>query len=363
MSSKVGVMLVGIVLLTGCNSSVSRSSGGNGAAAKAGVATKLSGSGSSFIKPIMDKWVSEYLKAHGGEINYQSQGSTAGIKQMTDKAVDFGCTDAFMKAEQLKIAHRQGGRVIEIPVTMGAIALAYNLEGLQKPLNFTGEVLADIYLGKLKKWNDDRLKQINQGVDLPDRDIGVVHRADSSGSTNIFTEFLSKVSPEWATRVGASTSVKWPCGIGENQTAGVAGFISKNPGSIGYIELFYALQNNIPFGAVLNREHKFVLPSLHGVSKAAESSLQDIPADLHFSLTNPPGTDSYPISGAVWAVFYADQEGDTGPALAKFFTWVVHDGQEFAEKMNYARLPDGLVNLVKAKLSHFDKNVAAGKSI
>jgi phosphate transport system substrate-binding protein len=349
------VLGLGLLALTGCGSGENNASPGKPGQSGKTTATssgpvKLSGSGSTFVKPLMDKWIAEYTKEKGGEINYQGQGSGAGVKQMTEQAVDFGCTDAFMKREQLAAAEKMNGAVVHIPITMGAIAVAYNLPGMDKPLNFSGEVLAEVFLGKIKKWNDEKLKKINAGVSLPDRDIAVVHRSDSSGSTSIFTEFLSKVSPEWKQDAGTGTTIKWPAGTGEPQTAGVAGAITKNPGSIGYIELFYAVQNKLQYGAVQNREGKFVLASSTGVSKAAEASQQDIPEDMRFSLTNPPGAESYPVGGTTWAVVYTNQKGGTGRQLADFLSWATHQGQKHAAAMEYAPLPDGLVKRIDEKL-------------
>jgi phosphate transport system substrate-binding protein len=325
------------------------SKSGGSTSAKAG---GLSGSGSTFIKPIMDKWIAEYTKGHPGEINYQSQGSGAGIKQMTDQAVDFGCTDAFMKKDQLAAAEKAGGKVIHVPLAMGAIAVAYNVPGLDKPLNFSGEVLAEIYLGNVTKWNDAKIKELNPGVNLPDKAIAVVHRSDSSGSSAIFTEFLSKHSEDWKTKVGAGTSPTWPAGIGENQTAGVAGAITKSEGSIGYIELFYALQNKIPFGALKNSEGKFVAPSLDSVSAAGAALVEakKVPDDLRYSLVDAPGEKSYPLSGTTWAVLYVNQGADKAKELKSFLGWVLQKGQDYAKSMDYAPLPESLVGMAQKKV-------------
>jgi phosphate transport system substrate-binding protein len=318
--------------------------------APAAAQDKLSGSGSTFIKPIMDKWIAEYTKARGGSINYQGQGSGAGVNQMTDKATDFGCTDAFMKPQQIKKAADNGGEVVHVPLAMGAIAVAYNLPGVNQPLNFTGPVLADIFLGKITHWNDPQLKEINPGVALPNTAIATVRRADSSGSTAIFTEFLNKHSPDWkAKRIGVGTTVNWPpIGVAENQTAGVAGAITKSAGSIGYIELFYALQNKIPFGALQNTEGKFIVPSMDSVSAAGAAKVANnsVPADLRYSLVDAPGKESYPLSGTTWAVVYVKQ-GAQGKALKDFLTWVLHEGQAFAKGMDYAPLPKELVNMAQ----------------
>lgn len=323
---------------------------------------KLSGSGSTFIKPIMDKWIEAYTKEKGDlEINYQGTGSTAGIKQMTDQAVDFGCTDAFMTDEQLEVAKQRGGEVVHIPLVMGAIVPAYNLKDVDKPINFSAEVLAGIFLGDIKKWNDPALKKINEGVPLPNKKIAVVHRTEGSGSTFIFTSYLQKSSQAWRdSGVGAGTTVKWKTGIGEQGNPGVAGFLSQTEGSIGYIELYYALlkKDEIQFGAVQNQAGKFIHADLHSVTRAAENSLQDkdrIGADLNMDLLNAPGEESYPISGATWAVLYTDQEPPRGKALVDFFTWAVHEGQKYNEAMHYARLPEALVKRIDDKLQKIKK--------
>ncbi|MGH7224945.1 MAG: phosphate ABC transporter substrate-binding protein PstS, partial [Gemmataceae bacterium] len=315
---------------------------------------KPSGSGSTFIKPIMDKWIEAYTKDKSDlEINYQGTGSTAGIKQMTDQSVDFGCTDAFMTAEQLEVAQKRGGEVLHIPLVMGAIVPAYNLKGVDKPINFSAEVLAGIFLGDIKMWNDPALKKLNEGVSLPEKKIAVVHRTEGSGSTFIFTSYLQKSSKAWQdSGVGADTTVKWKAeiGTGEQGNPGVAGFISHTEGSIGYLELYYALlkKDEIEFGAVQNQAGKFIRADLKSVTRAAENSLKDknrITDDLNMDLLNAPGEESYPISGATWAVLYTDQDAPLGKALVDFFTWATHEGQKYNESMNYARLPEALVKL------------------
>jgi phosphate ABC transporter phosphate-binding protein len=335
------VLAVGcaVLALTGCGGC---SGGGK---------VKLSGSGSTFVKPAMDKWIDVYSKDKGGvEINYQGGGSTAGIKQMTEKAVNFGCTDAFLTDEQLEAAKKAGGEVVHVPLVMGGVVPAYNLPGVDKPLNFTGEVLAAIFLGDVTKWNDEKIQALNEGVKLPDLKISTVHRAEGSGTTAIFTEFLSKSSPKWKEKVGTSTTVTWPVGSGEKGNPAVADNIGRNAGSIGYVELLYALQKkDIKYGAVKNRAGKFVLADLNSVSAAA-ASLTDIPADLRFSIVDAPGEGSYPVSGTTWAVLYQKQSGDAGRELVKFFTWVVHDGQQHSEKMHYAALPQALVQRIDEKL-------------
>jgi phosphate ABC transporter phosphate-binding protein len=316
-------------------------------------AANLKGSGSTFVKPIMEKWVAEYAKVNNTvTINYQGTGSGTGINQMTDKAVDFGCTDAVMKKEQLDKAKEVGGEVVHIPLVLGAIVPAYNLPGVTD-LNLSGEVLAQIYLGKITKWNDDKIKADNKDAKLPDIDILVATRADSSGSTNIFTDFLSKVSPDFKEAVGVGTTVKWPKGVkgsSEPQTSGVAGFVAKNPGAIGYVELFYAVQNKITYAAVKNKEGKFIKANLDSITKAADNSLKTIREDLRFSLTNAPGAESYPISGATWAVLYTKPPEDKGKEVAAFLSWATHDGQKYCKDLDYAPLPKGLVEKIDEKL-------------
>jgi phosphate transport system substrate-binding protein len=311
----------------------------------------LSGAGSTFVKPLMDKWVAEYTKLRGGEINYQGLGSGAGVKQMTERKVDFGCTDAFMTRKQLEDAEKEGGAVIHVPLAMGGIVPAYHLPGVKADLNFTGEVLAEIYLGHIKTWNDPKIRELNPDAELPNLTVKPIHRADKSGSTAIFTEFLAKTHKEWGEAVNHGTEVSWPQGVGngEQANAGVAGAVLKNEGAIGYIELFYALQNKIQFGAVRNAAGKFVKASLETATRAAQGK-KDIPEDLRFTLIGAEGEDAYPISGTVWAVLYVQQGGDTGKQLVDFFTWATHDGQEFAKGMEYAPLPASLVTRIEEKL-------------
>lgn len=333
------VLGVFVAFLTGCRDQ----HGGNSAT--------LTGAGSTFVEPMMGKWAEVYKNEKNVHINYQGLGSGAGIKQMTDKAVDFGCTDAFMKEEQLQDARKAGGDVVHIPLVMGGVVPAYNVPGVDRPVRFTGGVLADIFLGRIHKWNDKALQSLQeQGVELPDLDVATVHRSDSSGTTSIFTDYLSKASQDWREGPKSGTSVKWPLGGGENGTAGVAGFISKTPGSIGYVELIYALQNKIQYGAVKNRAGKYVLATLESVTKAAEGALKNVPDDLRYSITDAPGEDAYPISGTTWAVVYVKQPADRGPAVADFLRWVTHEGQKYTSDLQYAPLPEGLVRRVDQKL-------------
>jgi phosphate transport system substrate-binding protein len=342
------IQLLGAVLvLAGCSGCGTEKKGDSDEKAK------LRGAGSSFVKPIMERWVAEYTKAKGGEINYQATGSTNGIKSMTEKSVDFGATDAFLADAALEKARtaKGGGDVIHIPLVMGGIVPAYNVEGIDKKINFTGQALADIYLGKITKWSELKTIYGNEGLPLPNKEIAVVARSDGSGSTNIFTDYLSKVSAEFKKDIGRGTSVKWPVGSAENGTSGVAGFIKKTANSLGYVELTYALQNKIQYGAVANKAKKFVVANLETVGEAAKHALKEnLPEDFRFSITDAPGENSYPLAGTTWAVVYVKQPPATGRALIDFFTWVIHDGQSFAKGLDYAPLPEDLVPNVDVKI-------------
>ena len=307
--------------------------------------TTLNGAGATFPYPIYSKWFSEYHKLHSDvEINYQSIGSGGGIRQVTAGTVDFGASDMPMTDKQLQEAKKT---ILNIPTVLGADVPAYNLPGVSGDLKFTPEALAGIFLGKVTKWNDKTLTAANPGVNLPDRDIIVVHRSDGSGTSFIWTDYLSKVSSEWKTQVGADTSVKWPVGMGGKGNEGVAGFVRQLPGSIGYVELIYAVQNNINYGSVRNSAGTFVKASLEGVTAAAASAPK-MPADFRVSITNAPGKDAYPISSFTWLLIPA-QSKDTakGKILADFLNWMATDGQKMTSALSYAPLPDNVVAKVK----------------
>lgn len=324
---------------------------GGGDPADGGAGTRLNAGGSSFVNPMMSKWADEYNKAKKVEVNYQATGSGNGIQQMTAKTLDFGCTDAPMNEEQAAKCKEKGGDPVHIPLVMGAVVATYNLDEVgDAKLKFSGTVLADIYLGKIKKWNDKALADLNPGVKLPDKEIAVVQRSDSSGTTYIWTDFLSKVSPELKEKIGVSASPKWPVGVGQKGNDGVAGQVKRTPGGIGYVELIYALKSKLAFGLVKNKEGEFVEPSLESVTAAADGSLTDIPDDLRYSITDAPGKKSYPISGTVWAVLYGTQPAGRGKAVVDFLRWVTHEGQEMAAPLHYARLTKGLIDKIDKKL-------------
>jgi phosphate transport system substrate-binding protein len=312
--------------------------------------SRIEAGGSTFIYPLMSKWASEYAKQSTVQVNYQSIGSGGGIQQTISKIFDFGCTDAPLNAEQDQKAKASGGEVVHVPLSMGAVVPAYVLPGITEPLKFDGQALAGIFLGKITAWNDPALKALNPGVNLPDTAITVVHRSDGSGTSFIWSDYLSKVSDEWKNKVGAATSLNWPAGVGQKGNEGVAGQITRTPGAIGYVELIYALQNKIPYGLVQNKEGKFIKGSLDSVTAAANGALKEIPADLRYSLTNAPGAESYPISGTTWAILYVDQPKDKMKEVTGFLEWALHDGQKYSGTLNYAPLPQGLVEKAEAKL-------------
>ena len=307
--------------------------------------TTLTGAGATFPYPVYSRWFSEYHKLHSDvEINYQSIGSGGGIRQVTAGTVDFGASDMPMTDKQLKEAKTT---ILNIPTVLGADVPAYNIPGVSGELKFTPEALAGIFLGKISKWNDKALTSVNPGVNLPDKEIIVVHRSDGSGTTFIWTDYLSKVSPEWKSQVGADTSVKWPIGIGQKGNEGVAGSIRQLSGAIGYVELIYAVQNNIPYGSVRNSGGSFIKASLDSVTAAA-ASVPKMPDDFRVSITNAPGKDAYPISSFTWLLIPAQSKDPAkGKILADFLNWMVSDGQKMTASLSYAPLPGNVVRKVK----------------
>lgn len=313
-------------------------------------ATDLTGAGATFPKPLYDKWAAAYNRVQSDvRINYQGIGSGGGIKQITEQTVDFGATDGPMTDAQLKKAP---AAILHIPTAMGAVVPIYNLAGLSdKPLVFSGPVLADIFLGKITQWNDPRIAQLNPNQMLPDKAITVVHRSDGSGTTYVFTDYLSKVSPEWKAGPGSATTVNWPAGRGAKGNDGVAGDVKQNEGSIGYVELIFAANNNIAYGEMINADGKTIRASTDSVSAAASGAIKTLPDDLRFSITNAPGADAYPISSATWILVYQQQsDAAKGQALVNFLWWATHDGQAMAAPLHYAPLPKELIPLVEKKL-------------
>ena len=310
---------------------------------------QINGAGATFPNPIYSKWFSEYNKLHPNvQINYQSLGSGAGIRQLTNQTVFFGATDGPMTQDQLLAAP---GKVLHFPTVLGAVVPVYNIPGVTTQLKFTGPLLADIFLGKVLKWNDPAIAKVNPGVTLPSTDITVAHRSDGSGTTYIFMDFLSKLSPEWKQKVGVATAVNWPTGVGGKGNEGVSGLVSQTPGSIGYVELIYALQNKVSYGSVQNMAGEFVTASVEAVSLAAAEAAKSMPADFRVSITNAPGKGVYPISSFTWLLLYENPKDKAqAKAMVDFVKWALSDGQKFAPDLGYAPLPEAVVKLEMAAL-------------
>jgi phosphate transport system substrate-binding protein len=308
---------------------------------------QIQGAGATFPNPIYQKWISEYNKLHPNvEINYQPLGSGAGIRQLTNQTVFFGASDGPMTNEQLQAAP---GKILHFPTVLGADVPVYNLPGLNAELKFTGPVLADIFLGKITKWNDAALTKLNPGVNLPATDITVVHRSDASGTTYIWVDYLSKVSPEWKMKVGVQTSVNWPTGVGGKGNEGVAGTVTQTPGSVGYVELVYALQNKIAYGSVQNMAGEFTKANVESVTAAAGAAAGKMPPDFRVSITNAPGKGVYPISSFTWILLYENPKDKMlAKAMLDYVKWALADGQKFAAGLGYAPLPAEVVKLEMA---------------
>ena len=309
--------------------------------------TTLNGAGATFPNPIYSKWFNEYHNLHSDiQINYQSVGSGAGIRQVQAGTVDFGASDGPMTDEQIA---QSRVKVLHVPTVLGSVVPAYNIPGVSAELKFTGDILADIFLGKITSWNDARITKINPGVNLPGQAITVVHRSDGSGTSYIWTDYLSKVSPDWQNQVGKGTSVRWPVGIGGKGNEGVAGAIRQLPGSIGYIELIYALQNKIPFGVVQNSSKNFVKASLESTTAAATGV--KMPADFRVSITNPPGKNAYPIASFTWLLIPVNPaDANKGKILKEFLFWMLDRGQAMTQALSYAPLPGDVVEKEKAAI-------------
>ena len=310
--------------------------------------TTLNGAGATFPNPIYSKWFSEYNKLHPEvQINYQSIGSGGGIRQVLNGTVDFGASDGPMSDEQLS---QSKTKILHIPTVMGAVVPAYNIPGITGEIKFTPEVLAGIFLQKITNWNDPALAKANPGVNFPNHPIIVIYRSDGSGTTFIFTDYLSKVSKDWANGVGKGTSVKWPVGMGGKGNEGVAGQVRQLEGSIGYVELIYAVQNKITYGSVRNAAGNFVTASLDGVTEAAASA-KTMPADFRVSITNAPGKTAYPISSFTWLLIPTPaKDPKKGKIIADFLDWMVTDGQKMTSQLSYAPLPDSVAEKVKAAI-------------
>jgi len=312
--------------------------------------TQINGGGATFPNPIYSKWFSEYNKLHPDvKINYQSQGSGFGIQQLTQGTVFFGASDGPMTDEQLKAAP---GPILHFPTVLGGVVPVYNIPNVKTELKFSGQVLADIYLGKITKWNDPSIAKLNAGVTLPATDILVVHRSEGSGTTYIWVDYLSKVSPEFKTKVGVGTSVKWPTGVGAKGNEGVSGQVSQTPGAIGYVELIYALQTRTSYGSVQNMDGEFVKASVASVTAAAASAASKMPADFRVSITNAPGKGVYPISSFTWLLLYENPKDKAqAKTMVDFVKWALKDGQKYCPDLGYAPLPANVVQLELAALA------------
>jgi phosphate transport system substrate-binding protein len=333
----VTILLLAVGLMFGCSPQ-----GGGGS-------SRIQGIGASFPKPIYEKWMSEYGNINQtNKFDYESTGSSAGIKALISKTTDFGASDAPMSDAEMKEA---GAEVIHIPMVLGAVVLTYNVEGINEPLKLSGETVADIFLGKITKWNDSKIKADNANLSLPDKNIAVIYRSDGSGTTDVFTDYLSKVSPEFKEKIGRNKNPKLPVGSGAARNDGVMGQIKQTPNSIGYVELTFAKAQNLPVAQIKNKAGKFIDPSPDSVTSAASASLSTMPEDLRAETTNADGDASYPISSYTYVLIYKDQkDAAKGKAIVDFLWWATHDGSKFVKDLNYAPLPPEVVKKVEAKL-------------
>lgn len=320
---------------------------------------RLQGAGATFPNPLYQKWISEYGKLNpNSKIDYQSIGSGGGIKQIQARTVDFGASDSPMKDEDLKAAP---GPILHVPTVLGAVVITYNLPGVMQPLRFAPDVVADIFLGKIKKWSDPRIKADNPGATISDAEITVVHRSDGSGTSAVFTDYLSKVNAEWKEKVGSGTSPNWPVGIGGKGNEGVTGQVKQTPNTIGYVELAYAVQNKLPVALIKNKSGNFIEPTVDAVTAAAAGAIANTPEDLRVSITDAPGPTAYPISSYTYILVYKEQPDATkGKALVDFLWWGLHDGEKFAKDLLYAPLPDEIVKRAEQKINSI---TAGGKPL
>jgi phosphate transport system substrate-binding protein len=327
-----------------------------GGAALAGAQTTdgadLTGAGATFPAPIYSKWFNDYATKTGVKINYQPIGSGGGIRQLSEQTVDFGASDAPMSDDEMSKA--KGGPVLHFPTVLGAVVITYNLPGVNKPLRLTGDLIADLFLGQITKWNDPKLATLNPGVKLPATDVLVAHRSDGSGTTYIFTDYLTTVSQAWASGPGKGKEVKWPVGLGGKGNDGVAGLVKQTPGSIGYVELAYVKQNKLPYAELKNAAGVFVSPTIESVTAAAAGAAKALPptTDFRVSIVNAPGREAYPISSFTWLLVYANQTDATkGKKLIDFMRWAFHEGERSVSTLDYAPLPPSMVAMLDKRLT------------
>ncbi|MEO8579005.1 MAG: phosphate ABC transporter substrate-binding protein PstS [Gemmatimonadales bacterium] len=324
-----------------------------------GGSVDLTGAGATFPYPIYSKWFSIYANLKGVKINYQSIGSGGGIRQLSEGTVDFGATDSPMSDEEL--AKAKSGPILHIPTVLGAVVITYNVPGLSAPINLTAKAISDIFSGKITKWNDTRITSLNPGVTLPATDILVVHRSDGSGTTYIFTDYLTEAVPAWASTVGKGKEVKWPVGLGAKGNEGVAGQVKQTPGAVGYVELAYAKQNKLATAAIQNKSGKTIVASVAAVTAAAANVSKSMPAntDYRISIVDAPGADSYPISSFTWIIVYQHQtDAGKGKKLVDFLNWALTDGEAEAAPLDYAPLPSDMAAKIRQKLTTIDVTAA-----
>ncbi len=348
-------LIVPMVLALACAKGDANNSGtasSSSSSTASGQSVDLTGAGATFPYPIYSKWFSDYAQKTGVRINYQSIGSGGGIRQLSEETVDFGASDSPMSDAEL--AGAKGGAILHFPTVLGADVITYNLPGVTTALKFTPAVIADIFSGRIKKWNDARIASLNAGVALPAQDILVVHRSDGSGTTYIFTDYLSTAVPSWKASVGKGKDVKWPVGLGAKGNEGVSGQVKQTPGSIGYVELAYAKQNSLPIAAIRNKSGQFVAASVEAVTAAAAGAAKALPAntDYRISIVDAPGAGSYPISSFTWMLVYQNQRDPAkGKKLVDFLNWALTDGEKEAVILDYAPLPADMATTVKARLA------------
>jgi len=340
-----------LAIAIACSPDKSKSGSDTGAAASQSGSVDLTGAGATFPYPLYSKWFDEYATKTGVKINYQSIGSGGGIRQIQEGTVDFGATDGPMSNDELSKA--KGGPILHIPTVLGAVAVIYTLPEITAPLKLSGDVLADIFAGKITKWNDPGIAALNAGVKLPGNDILVVHRTEASGTTYVFTDYLTSVSKTWATAPGKGKDVAWPVGLGGKGNEGVSGQVKQTPGAIGYVELAYAKQNKLPFAVIKNSAGNFVAPSPEGATAAAEGVAEKLPpnTDYRISIVNAPGAQAYPISSFTWLLVYQQQrDAVKGKKLVDFLRWALSDGEKDASTLDYAPLPASMATQLKARI-------------
>jgi len=327
-----------------------------GAGALAGAQTTdgadLTGAGATFPAPIYQKWFADYAAKTGVKINYQPIGSGGGIRQLSEQTVDFGASDAPMSDDEM--AKAKGGQVLHFPTVLGAVVITYNLPGVTRSLRLTGDVVADLFLGQITKWNDPKIAALNPGVKLPAMDVLVAHRSDGSGTSYIFTDYLTAVSPAWASGPGKGKEVKWPVGLGGKGNDGVAGLVKQTPGAIGYVELAYVKQNKLPYAELKNASGQFIAPTIESVTAAAAGAARALPptTDFRVSIVNAPGREAYPISSFTWLLVYANQSDATkGKKLVDFMRWAFHEGERSAGTLDYAPLPANMIAMLDRRLT------------